>query len=366
MKTILILANGTMSIYRFRKELIATLVGKGWQVVVSAPNDGFLDELQSLGITFIDTPIDRRGTNPIRDYALIRHFRTIMRDIQPDVVLTYTIKPNIYGNLAANGLGIPVLSMVTGLGDAFLRNDIINRIVKILYRSAFKTTACVIFLNHEDIEIMRNSRLLNGRSYLLKGGEGVSLDAFPLLEYPDAPVVSFLYVGRIMRTKGVRELIQAARRLQNEQSGAFEVTLIGYHEGDIKDEVEQAQREGVVHYAGFQKDVRPFMQQAHCLLLPSYKEGMSVALMEAAAMGRPIITSNISGCRELVEDGVNGFLCKPKDVDSLYDCMERFLELTNEQRTEMGQASRRKVEAEFDREAVVVEMVALIKEVCDG
>ena len=360
MKKILILANGTMSVYHFRRELIAALVSEGWQVFVSSPEDGFSDELRALGITCIDTPLDRHGTNPCRDYALIRRYRAMIRELGPKILLTYTIKPNIYGNLAAKGLNIPVISVVTGLGDAFLREDMVSRVVKILYRRALEKTACVVFLNREDLEFMRDTRILAGPGLLLSGGEGVNINEFPALDYPEASVISFLYVGRIMRTKGVGELAEAARQLRAEYREAFDLTLIGYHDGDIKDKVEQAEAEGVMRYAGFQKDVRPFVQTAHCVLLPSYKEGMSVALMEAAAMGRPIIATDIGGCREIVEDGVNGFLCKPKDVYSLYDCMKRFLSLPAERRKEMGAASRRRARAEFDRQTAVRAMTDLI------
>lgn len=353
MKKALILDNGTISLYRFRKEVIAALISAGWQVTVSAPNDGLLDKLEAFGMTFIDTPIDRHGTNSMRDYALLRRYRKLIREIRPHVVLTYTIKPNIYGNLAAKKFGVPVISMVTGLGETFINDNMVSRIVKLLYRLAFKKTSRILFLNHEDMEIMRDARLVSGQEYLLLSGEGVNLDEFPAMDYPESPVVSFLYVGRIMRAKGIGQLIEASRRLKTGYPGQFSVTLIGYHEGDMKDEVEQADREGIIHYAGFQPDIKPFVRDAHCVVLPSYyKEGLPVSLLEAAASARPLIATDIGGCREVVEDGENGFLCKPRDADSLYDCMKRFLDMPDGQRAEMGTTSRHKAEMGFDRQKV--------------
>lgn len=361
MRNVLILDNGTIALYRFRKEVVAALIAAGWRVTVSAPNDGFLDKLLELGITYIDTSVDRKGTSPVRDYYLLRKYRRLMCDIKPDVVLTYTIKPNIYGNLTAKGLNIPVISMVTGLGEAFIYDNSISRLVKVLYRLAFRKTSRILFLNQDDMEIMREAGLLSGQERLLISGEGVDINEFPVIEYPDTDTVSFLYMGRIIRPKGIGQLIEASRRLQAERPGAFTVTLIGYHEGDMSGEVERAERAGIIRYAGFQKDVKPFVTSAHCVVLPSYyKEGLPVSLLEAAASARPIIATDIGGCREIVGNGVNGLLCKPRDTDSLYECMKRFLDLTNDRRMEMGKNSRNKVEAEFNRAYVVDMMLKMI------
>jgi len=355
------LDNSSISLYRFRKELIAALVASGWQVTASAPNDGLLDNLEKPGLTFIDTPVDRHGANPVRDYALLRRYKRLMRETRPDAVLTYTIKPNIYGNLAAEKFGLPVISMVTGLGETFINGGLVSRIVRPLCRAAFRKTARILFLNREDMEIMRGARLVSGQEYLLASGEGVNLDEFPAMDYPTGPVVSFLYLGRVMRSKGIGQLIEAARRLKVEYPDKFSVTLIGYHEGDIVEEVERAALEGVVRYAGFQKDIKFFLRNAHCVVLPSYyKEGLPVSLLEAAACARPLIASDISGCREVVDDGVNGYLCRVRDAESLYGCLKRFLEISDERRAEMGESSRRKVEAEFDRREVVSKVADLL------
>lgn len=352
MKKILIIMNSTISLYRFRKELLEALAAKKWQVFVSAPNDGLLNELKTLKIQqFIDTPINRHGTSPVEELKLLLRYRRMIRKIRPDIILTYTIKPNIYGNLVAKSLHIPVISTMTGLGDAVMGGNAVSRFILLLYRYAFRSVSCVVFQNVEDEKILRRERIVVSQNSLQVMGSGVNLEEHILIKYPDAEDVSFLYIGRIMKTKGVELLIDAARRLKNEGNNKFTLTLIGYHEGDIKHTVELAEAEGIVLDAGFQEDIKPFIRKAHCVVLPSFREGMSNALLEAAAFGRPLIATDVSGCREIVDE-TNGFLCKAQDLDSLYQCMKLFLDLPDEKRSEMGAASRRKVEAEFDRKSV--------------
>jgi galacturonosyltransferase len=360
MKKILILTNNSMGLYRFRKELIEALITNGNKVIVSSPVDEFTDRLISLGITYIGTKVDRRGTNPLQDYSLYRNYCTILRKIKPDIILTYTIKPNIYGNLAACRLNIPVISTVTGLGDSFLFGGVVSRLTDILYRWAFRKTFCVLFENGEDVEILRRKGIIKNQKAVCVPGAGVNLKEYDVLDYLEDLTVSFLYIGRVMRSKGVIELIAAARKLKSEPLD-FTLMIIGFSEGDIEQELGQAEQEGIITIAGFQENVVPFIKDAHCIVLPSYKEGMSNVLLEAAACGRPLITTDVSGCREAVDDGVNGFICKPKSADSLYNCMKRFLGLSQEQRIEMGLASRKKVKKEFNRDIVVNLMITEIE-----
>jgi len=359
---VLILTNSTLGLYLFRKELISALILQGYQVYASSPYDGCTSELKSLGITLIETQYDRGNTNPIRDVLLFLHYKKLVREIKPDIILAYTIKPNVYGNLAAKGYKVPVISTITGLGEVFIRSSLVSFIVKVLYRAAFKSVKCVVFQNREDEHIMRSARIIHDQKVLLVNGSGVNLIEHTSLEYPCIPIVSFLYIGRIMETKGIEQLIMASRRLKLDNSGEFSVTLIGSYDGNVREKVETAVNEGIIFYLGFQSDIKPILRNAHCIVLPSYyKEGMSNALLEAAASARPLITTDISGCREIVEDGINGLICKPRDADSLYICMRDFLMLSNEQRKNMGIASRRKVELEFDRIDVVDSMLREIK-----
>jgi galacturonosyltransferase len=317
----------------------------------------FTQKIKDLGCSYIDTYVDRRGANPLKDYALYREYRSLLREIKPDLALTYTIKPNIYGNFAANKSNIPVISTVTGVSGGFFRGGVISMAVKTLCRAAFRKTASVVFQNSEDEALMRRYKIIKGQRTLMVPGSGVNLKEYEVLDYPDTPVTSFIFVGRFMRAKGVIELIEAARRLGAEYPDSFTVTLVGFGESDINQEVERAEQEGIIINAGFKEDVIPFYRDSSCVIMPSYKEGMSNVLLEAAASGRPLIATDVSGCRETVDDGVNGFLCKPKDADSLYNCMKRFMSLPYETRAEMGRASRGKVEKSFSRDIVIATMI---------
>jgi galacturonosyltransferase len=254
-----------------------------------------------------------------------------------------------------------VVSTITGLGEAFLHDGLKSRLIKGLCKRSFKTAACIVFQNREDEAILRQGGIVTRQKTLHVPGSGVNLQAHRLLPYPPDTTISFLYVGRIMKAKGILQLIQATRRLQAEMPDTFTVSLMGFSEGDVQQELEAAEKESLVINLGFKKDIVPFIQQAHCIVLPSYyKEGLNNSLLEAAANGRPLITTDISGCRETVDDGVNGFICQPRDAAGLYDCMKRFIQLPHAQKQAMGIASREKAERQFDRSIVVDTMLNVI------
>jgi len=360
-KTVLILTNSTINLYRFRKELIERLLTDGHSVYLACASDGFEQELKDTGAAYIDTPLNRRGTNLIQEYKLYRQYCRIIREVRPDVILTYTIKPNVYGNLAARRTGTLVVSTITGLGETFMHGGLKGRLIKHLCKWSFKTADCIVFQNTEDEAILRQENIIDKQRILHVPGSGVNLQTHHLLPYPPDATVSFLYVGRIMKAKGVLQLIEATRRLLSEMPNTFTVTLMGFSEGDLQQELEMAENEKIIINAGFQKDIEPFVKTAHCIVLPSYyKEGMNNALLEAAASGRPLIAADISGCREIVDDEYNGFLCKPQDADSLYDCMKRFIELPYKDKVQMGIASRAKAESQFDRNVVIEAMLGAV------
>lgn len=359
MKTILVLCNGSMVMYKFRKELLIKLA-KQYQVVLCAPNDGCVQELEELELTYVDIPIDRHGINPLVDMRLMRTYRDIMLKWSPVAVLTYTIKPNLYANLIARRK-IPVISTVTGMGNTFLRGGAVGKLVVFLYRMAFKYAHRIVFQNDEDRLIMKKLNIpINGKTVIL-AGSGVNLEEFRPLPYPLEDPVVFLFIGRMLREKGIVELIKAAKILK-EKGYIFTVNLAGYYDDSLRLEVEAAQDHKIVKYVGFCNDIASQVRDSHCIVLPSYKEGMSNALLEAAAMARPLIACNVSGCREIVEHGKNGLLCQPKDAEALSMAMEEFINLKTEERTKMGAYSREKVEREFDRNNVVHEMMHLLQQ----
>lgn len=359
MKKILIIVNSNIGYYFTRKELMSELVNQGYQVYMASINDGFVEEIEALGVTYIETPYDRRGTSILQDHHLYKNYLQMLKKRKPDIVLAYTAKPNIYGNMAAHRLKIPVIANITGLGDTFLKTGLLSHLVKFLYRTALKKTPVITFQNQDNVEIMRRANVLKNQRVVMLPGSGVNLEQYIALPYPEETVeeIRFLFVGRYLHSKGIGELITATRNLKKQNKYNFKVTLIGYEDDDVIEKIKTAVAEGIVEDCGFQKDVLPFLEQAHCMVLPSYSEGTSNALLEAAASARPLITTNTGGCRETVDDGVSGFLCEVADATGLEKCMERFLTASHADRVRMGQASRRKMEQTFDRK-IVIEIIS--------
>ena len=356
-KRILVLANNDVGLYRFRKDLLAALLSAGHEVYISLPNDDFVPELVRLGCRFIDTPIERRGMNPIHDSKLFRQYRTMLKEVKPDLVLTYTIKPNIYGGLACQMAHIPYAVNITGLGSAIENGGWLKRFVLALYKPALKGAKVVFFENTGNRDILVATGVVpNGRDVVLNGA-GVNLEDYPYQPYPQEGPVRFLFVGRVMHEKGVDELFYAAKRMKQEYGDGVEFHIVGSFEEAYKPVMGELEKAGVVKYHGYQSNMKPFYTMASCIVLPSYHEGMSNVLLEAAASGRPFITSDIPGCREAVENGVSGYLCPVKDADALYDAMQRFVELPERWRAEMGRRGRERMEQKFSKTAVVAETI---------
>jgi len=347
-KKILILANSSGGLYDFRNELVEKLL-KEYQVSVSLPDEVRTKELAKEGCRVIHTPINRRGVNPAEDFRLLADYRKIMKEEKPDLVLTYTIKPNIYGGLCCRLMKIPCIVTVTGLGSTFQKEGILLKMIVAMYRMGLKKAACVFFQNEENRQIFEKYKIKGRKDKLVKGS-GVSLKRHVLEEYPPQGVTKFLFVGRMMKEKGIEELLEAARAL-HDPGVAFE--LLGYCDEDYQDRLDEWEEKGYIRQLGFHPDVHEYLKQASALVLPTYHEGMSNVLMEAAATGRPVIATNISGCKEIFEEGVTGFGCESKSSGDLIRALQEFLKLSREERARMGQKGREKMEREFDREKVV-------------
>lgn len=349
---ILILANHSGGLYDFRKDLIAELK-KQARVTVAVPHNDRWEELHKLADRVIELPIDRRGMNPLHDSKLFRQYRSMLKENAPDLVLTYTIKPNIYGGLACRIAHIPYAVNITGLGSAIENGGWLKRFVLVLYKPALKGAKVVFFENAGDRDALVATGVVpNGRDVVLNGA-GVNLEDYPCQPYPQEEPIRFLFVGRVMHEKGVDELFAAAKQLKQQYGDGVEFHIIGSFEEAYKPTIDELERLGVVKYHGYQPDMKPFYAMANCLVLPSYHEGMSNVLLEAAASGRPVITSNIHGCLEAVENGVSGLLCERKNAEDLYRTMKRFLDLPREQRRQMGLAGRKRMEEVFDKRKVV-------------
>lgn len=353
---ILILANHSGGLYDFRKDLIAELKTHA-SVAVAVPHNDRWDELNGLADRVIELPVDRRGMNPLHDGKLFRQYRAILGEIKPDLVLTYTIKPNIYGGLACRMAHIPYAVNITGLGSAIENGGWLKKFVLALYRPALKGARVVFFENAGNRDTLAATGVVpKGRDVVLHGA-GVNLEDYPCQPYPQEGPVHFLFVGRVMHEKGVDELFAAAKRVKQQYGEQVEFHMVGSFEEAYKPVMDQLEQAGVVKYHGYQSDMKPFYAMAGCVVLPSYHEGMSNVLLEAAASGRPLITSDIPGCREAVENGVSGYLCPAKDADALYEAMRRFAALSVEQRSQMGRCGRERMEQQFSKTAVVAETI---------
>lgn len=355
-KRIAILANHSGGLYDFRKDLIAELK-KYTSVTVAVPHNDRWDELLHLADRVIELPIDRRGMNPLHDSKLFHQYRAILKEVKPDLVLTYTIKPNIYGGLACRMAHIPYAVNITGLGSAIENGGWLKKFVLALYKPALKGARVVFFENAGNRDTLTATGVVpKGRDVVLSGA-GVNLEDYPYQSYPQEGAVRFLFVGRVMHEKGVDELFAAAKRMKQEYGDGVELHIVGSFEEGYKPLMDELEKAGVVKYHGYQSDMKRFYAMASCVVLPSYHEGMSNVLLEAAASGRPLITSDIPGCREAAEDGVSGYLCPARDADALYEAMRRFVELPESWRAEMGRRGRERMEQRFSKTAVVAETI---------
>lgn len=350
---ILIATNHSYMLYRFRRELIEALM-REHEVILSMPFVGHEDDFKAMGLRCIDTKLDRRSVDPVKDIRLVKAYRTMLDEIAPDIVITYSIKPNIYMGGACKARGIPYFANVQGLGTAF-EKPVLSSVVTAMYRRALSRAEKVFFENTENANFFIERRIVSPDRVCVLPGAGINLAEYPYLPMRDDGVCNFLYLGRIMKEKGCDEFFAAARALKNELGSKVEFDVVGFYEDAYKETVDQLVSDGIIKFHGFQTNVHPYYEAADCVVLPSYHEGMSNVLLEGAATGRALITSDIPGCREAVENGVSGYLCKTKDADALYDAMQRFLELPESRRAEMGHRSRERMEQKFSKTAVVAE-----------
>jgi len=365
---VLIALNSSWNLFNFRSGLIESLVRKGYDVIAVAPADNYSPKLISLGCRFIPLPMDSGGAHPLRDLVLFwRYVRTI-RKVRPDVFLGYTVKPNIYGSFAAHIFGVPVINNVAGLGTVFINDGWLNRIVRALYRVSLSRSRKVFFQNEDDRELFISGRLVDGDITESLPGSGVDLRKFEPVPLPGGPQIRFLLIARMLWYKGVGEFIEAARLLKSRGLNA-QVCLLGFLDARNPSAITKAQMdewvaEGVVSYLGVSDSVYIEIAKADCIVLPSfYGEGTPRALLESAAMARPIITTDSVGCRDVVDDGINGFLCRPKDALDLADKMARMISLSQLEREAMGIRGREKVELEFDERIVIEKYLATIEDV---
>lgn len=370
-KKIVIAANAAWNLSNFRTGLIEALVAAGYDVIAVAPPDSRAEQrLAATGCRFVTVPVDSKGLSIRRDLATLRAFGRLFRRERPACFLGFTVKPNIYGSIAASWAKIPVINNISGLGTAFIARNWLTFVVKLLYRWSLRSSRTVFFQNEADRRQFLDAGLVRSDQARLLPGSGVDLERFRPDDRaaPDAREASptFLMIARLVRDKGVREFVDAAHILRARGfAGRFQ--LLGFLDVENRtairrDEVERWNAAGDIDYLGATEDVRPSIAAADCIVLPSYREGTSHVLLEAAAMAKPIIATDVPGCREAIDDGSNGYLCAPRNAASLADVITRFAALSPNERIAMGQAGRHKMLREFDERIVVsryLERIAL-------
>jgi glycosyltransferase involved in cell wall biosynthesis len=366
-KKVAIAVNSAWNIFNFRAGLIRALVSRGLEVIVIAPPDDYVARVQGLGCRFVALPMDNQGTHPGRDLVLLWNFHRLLRRERPAAFLGYTVKPNVYGSLAAHALRIPVINNIAGLGAVFIHRGILSRLVGLLYRLALGRSRCVLFQNEDDRRMFIDRGWVRAERTDRIPGSGINLasfhytEALPLQGRP----FRFLLVARMLWDKGVGEYVEAARQLRL-RGADLEFQLLGFLDVQnpaaiTREQVQAWVREGVVTYLGATDDVRPHIARSDCVVLPSYREGLPHTLLEAMATGRPIIATDTAGCRDLVQHEVNGYLCRAHDVNHLAEVMQRMSELPEADRIIMGRRGREKAQRDFDEEVVIRRYLALVE-----
>jgi glycosyltransferase involved in cell wall biosynthesis len=356
-KTIVLSINTSWNIVNFRSGLIRRLQAAGYDVVAVSPPDAHVATLIAMGVRHVPIAIDSKGLSPVADLRLLAEYRRILKRLRPAAFLGWTIKPNVYGSLAAHSLGIPVINNISGLGTAFIKVGLLTRLVRQLYRSALARSATVFFQNRHDRDLFVEQRMVKAGQTALLPGSGIDLADFtPAGVAAEAQPFAFLMVARLLRDKGVVEFADAARIVRARWPDV-RFQLLGFLDvanrtAIDRDTVEGWMREGVIDYLGEAGDVRPYLAAASAVVLPSYREGMPRSLLEAAAMGKPLVATDVPGCTEIARAGENAFLCTVRDAASLAEAMLAMLALTSEARRAMGERSRAIAEAEFDTAVV--------------
>lgn len=367
---IVVTVNSAWNIWNFRRQLLASLLADGCRITVLAPDHEAVADLRAMGCDCVSLTMDQQGLNPFSETLLLGRFLHHFSQLRPDLVLGFTIKNNIFGSIAARWLGIPFVPNVTGLGTAFLSSKLLHQAARWLYTRAFRACPTVFFQNPDDMELFLAEGMVSTAQARLVAGSGIDLGEFAKRPPANAHPPRFLMIARLLRDKGVTEYVEAAR-LVGQKGLPATFQLLGpagsaNRTAFSADQARAWEASCGIEYLGARSDVRPFIEQADCVVLPSYREGAPRTLIEAAAMGRPLIATDVPGCRDVVEPGVTGFLCQVRNAASLAEAMERFLAMSPEERATMGARGRAKMEAEYDVALVIDAYRAVIDRLFPG
>lgn len=348
---VLFLVNHDLVIYNFRKEIVQRLIQENFEVYISSPNGKRIPELIEMGAHFVEANMDRHGKSILSELKLLNYYKKIIREIQPSIIFGFTIKPNIWGAIAARKYDIPFVANITGLGSAVENPGFLQKITVLLYKYSFSKIQTVFFQNKENQQFFIDNKIAIGKHKLLPGS-GVNLTEFIPLEYPNDDTIEFVFISRIMKEKGVDQYLEAARDIKARYPNTH-FHICGFCEEAYEDKLQEYEDRGIIIYHGMLDDIRHILKDTHCTIHPSFHEGLSNILLETAASARPILASRIAGCIETFEEGISGLSFEPRNTLSLVESIEKFLSLTNTDRKEMGIKGRTKMEKQFNREIVI-------------
>lgn len=360
---VLVLSNTIAGLYSFRKEVLKSIVDSGYEMIISIPDsdNSMTEYFKEIGCKITNTSFNRRGTNPLSDFKLMLVYRKLIKKYNPKVILTYTIKPNVYGGIAARWCHVPQLANITGLGTAIENPGLLQKLTVAMYRFGLKN-AQKVFYQNSSIQDFCQKNHIGGKGQLLPGS-GVNLDWHTFKNYPSkSNIMKFNFIGRVMKDKGINEFFTMANYIRKKYPNT-EFHIIGNCEEHYENMIKNMQDRGIVRWHGSVIDVRPYIEDSFATIHPSYHEGMANVILETCAAGRPVIASNINGCKEAIDDGINGYLCKVKDNEDLIKKVECFINMSYDEKKKMGLAARKKVENEFDRKIIIDAYKSEIKRV---
>ncbi|MCF8009670.1 MAG: glycosyltransferase family 4 protein [Halanaerobiales bacterium] len=357
---ILLVANKDITLYLFRKEFIEELLNKNYEVFILCPTGNKLDYFKERGCTVFDLNMDRHGTNPIKEFLnLINIFKVIKR-VKPKYVFTYTVKPNIYTGIVSRILEVKVIPTITGLGSTRYKNKFFNKLIKTLYKVSFRKAHCTLFQNKGNLQWFKKN-IFSDLNYKLVNGSGVNLDKFSYKAMKNKNKTHFLFLGRIMREKGIDELIEAATMIKDKYSDKILIEVAGFFEEDYKNTFKILEKRNIIKYIGFIDNPEEHIAKAHAVILPSYHEGLSNVLLEAQAIGRAVIASNIPGCIETFIDVRSGYAVEKRNAKDLFLKMQKFHHLSFKEKLKMGEVGREYILNNFDRKKIIKDYMEIIK-----
>ena len=370
-KTVVFCSNTSWFLFNFRYKVIRNFVNEGYRVVCLAPSDDYSVRLvEELGAEYLPVNIEGKSTSFLKEIQAVISIFSILFKLKPIFVFNSTIKLNLYAGIACFFLRVPFGNNVSGLGTVFLHNNFLFKLVRLFYGKINQKAECLFFENEDDLSVFKNAKLLGKSRVVMLPGSGVDLEKFAASPLPLSTVVNFVMVARILGDKGVREYVSACQILKSEGFD-FRSLLVGplgvsNRTAITLDEVQKWQKEGILKYMGATDDVRPFLEKSHALVLPSYREGMPRTVLEAAAMGRPAIVTDVPGCRQSIEPEVTGWLCNVRDATSLAYSMKKFIQMAPCDRQRAGDAARQRVEEKFSEEEVVQAYFSCIRRAFDN